>query len=117
MCEDLQTIGLPDGRIVTKSDQEPSMVDVVNEAAKLRSKQTGGGVGMDTSRVGDSSSNGKIERAIRKLKGLIRTMRSDLEKAVGEKINIDSPIVPWLVRHAAYVLTRCYIEPDGGRTP
>ena len=73
MCEDLQTIGFSGGKIVIKSDQEPAMVDLVNEVAKIRSKQTGGGNAMDQSRVGDSDSNGKIERAIRKLKGPIRT--------------------------------------------
>ena len=72
---------------------------------------------MDTSRVGDSDSNGKIERAVRKLKGLIRTMRSDLESEIGENVNLDSPIVPWMVRHAAYVLTRSELKPDGKTAP
>ena len=110
ICDDLATVGVGKGRIIIKTDQEPATVGLQNAIAKTRAEA---GTTLDQSRVGDSDSNGKIERAIRKLKGLIRTLRSALETELGHKLNIDSPIMPWLVRHAAYLITRSEVKEDG----
>ena len=110
MCEDLATVGLGKARILVKTDQEPAIVDLQNAIAKCRSDT---GTALECSRVGDSNSNGKIERAIRKLKGLVRTLRSDIEGELKMKMSLESPIVPWLVRHAAYILTRSEVKEDG----
>ncbi len=110
VVEDIETVGLSKERIITKTDQEPAIVQLQREVARLR---TEAGTALENSKVGDSDSNGKIERAIREVKGLIRTLRSALEAKTGEPIKLDAPIVPWIVRHAAYVLTRCRILPDG----
>ena len=40
ICEDLETIGLKNERIVLKSDQEPSIVDVMKEIQKARERAT-----------------------------------------------------------------------------
>ena len=69
--------------------------------------------GIENSRVGDSDSNGRIERTIREVKGLIRTLRSSLEAGIQAKIKLSDTVVPWIVRHAAYIITRCRIGPDG----
>ena len=61
MCEDLATVGLSKARIVVKTDQEPAIVDLQNAMARCRSDD---GTAFECSRVGDSNSNGKIERAI-----------------------------------------------------
>ena len=110
ICDDLATVGTGKGRTVVKTDQEPAIVDLLKDILRVR---TDAGTALDSSRVGDSDSHGKTERAIRKLKGLIRTLRSGLEAEVGEKINIDSPSIPWLVRHAAYLITRSEVKSDG----
>ena len=55
------------------------------------------------SAVGDSNSNGIVERAIQDVEGQCRTMRSALEER----------LVPWLVRHAAVLITRCSVRPTG----
>ena len=73
---DLETVGLSQERIIAKSDQEPSIVQLQREIARLRGEAS---TGIENSRVGDSDSNGRIERAIREVKGLIRTLRSSLE--------------------------------------
>ena len=67
ICEDLATVGLGKARIVVKTDQEPAIVDSQNAIARCRSDA---GTALESSRVGDSNSNGKIERAIRKVKSL-----------------------------------------------
>jgi len=110
VVEDIETIGLSKERIITKTDQEPAIIQLQREVARLR---TEAGTALENSRVGDSDSNGKIERAMREVKGMIRTLRSALEAKIGEPIKLDAPIVPWIVRHAAYILTRCRVLPDG----
>ena len=97
-------------RIVVKTDTEPAIVDLRREMSKHRGDAP---TGFEDSRVGDSNSNAKIERLIREVKGMIRTFRADLQDKIGEAITLQSPIVPWLVRHAGYILTRCRIHECG----
>lgn len=110
ICEDLATAGLSKARIVVKRDQGLAIVDLQNAIARCRSDV---GTASECSRVGDSNCNGKIERAIRKLKGLVRAFRSSLEGELQSKVHLVSPIVPWLVRHAAYIPTRSEVKKDG----
>ena len=110
IVEDLGTVGLTQERIIAKSDQEASIVQLQHEIAKLRK---GVGTGIENSRVGDSDSNGMIERGIREVKGMTRTLRCHLEEKLNKDIKLTDPIVPWMVRHAAYIITRCRIGPDG----
>jgi hypothetical protein len=111
ICEDLETIGLKDDRIIAKEDQEPSIVDVAREIARHRGGRFG--TAIDNSRVGDSDSNGTIERAIQDVQGQCRCMRSALEERIKTKISLGSPVTPWLVRHSAYLITRCRVRPNG----
>ena len=71
--------------IILKADQEASIKDVQRAVAKAR---TGHGTAIEQSRVGDSNSNGRVERAIQDLKGLTRTLRSALEENIGEEIRL-----------------------------
>ena len=112
IIEDMETIGLAEERIIVKTDQESSMTDIQNCIAKKRAKH---GTAIENSRVGDSNSNAKVERAIQDLEGLARTLRSDLESKTKSKIRLEDPIVPWLVRHAGHLITICRVR-DNGRT-
>ena len=69
--------------------------------------------GFEDSRVDDSNSNGRTKRVIRDVKGLIRTLRADLQNKIGNPVSLDSPVVPWSAKHAGYILTRCRIPPCG----
>ena len=40
-------------------------------------------------------------------------MRADLEERIATKIHLSSPVVPWMVRHAACLITRCRVRPNG----
>ncbi len=110
IVEDIETVGLANERIIVKADQEPAIIDVQRGVAKARA---GHGTALENSKVGDSNSNGRIERCIQDFKGLVRTLRSDVEAKIGEKINLEHPLVPWLVRHAAHIITRCRVREDG----
>ena len=102
--EDLVIVGLKNERIVLKSDQEPAMVDVLKVIQK--SRECDYGLALDNSRVGDSDSNGTIESAIGSFEGVARTSRIALEE-VDSKLAASDPIILWLIRHAAHVITRC----------
>ena len=107
---DLTTVGMGLVRIVVKTDTEPAILDLRREMAKGRGDAP---TGFEDSRVGDSNSNAKIERVIRDVKGLVRTLRADLQDKIKKPVNLDSPIVPWMIRHAGYVLTRVRVHPCG----
>ena len=111
ICEDLETVCLKQDRIIAKEDQEPAIIDVAKEIARNRGERFG--TAIDNSRVGDSDSNGTIERAIQDAEGQCRTMRSALDEKIGTKITFRSTITPWLIRHAGYFITRCRVRPNG----
>ena len=110
LAKDLATAGVANCGIVVKTDTEPAIVDLRNSLAASRG---GTPTAFDDSRVGDSNSNARIERLIRDVKGLIRTLRSDLQEKIGGPVNLESTVVPWIVRHAGYILTRCRVHPCG----
>ena len=69
VIEDLDTCGLDGCHMVVKSDQEPSIVEVQREISEFRRRAGVGGTALENSRVGDSQSNGRVERAIEELGG------------------------------------------------
>ena len=111
IAEDLSTVGMGSSRMVLKTDTEAAIIDVRKAIGRIRGSDAP--TTFDDSRVGDSNSNAKIERTIREVKGLIRTLRSSLSSSIKAHIGIKSPILPWIVRHARYILTRCKVLNDG----
>ena len=110
IVDDLATVGLSEERIITKPDQENSIVQLQHEIAKRRGNY---GTAIENSKVGDSNSNGAVERAIREVKGMVRTLMSAIEEATGTDIELIGSIAPWIVRGAADLINRCMIREDG----
>ena len=50
---------------------------------------------------------------MRRVESLVRTYVAELEASHAVKIGASALILPWLVRHAAFVPTRCIVEADG----
>ena len=115
LTEDLKTLGLHEFNIIMKSDGEASIKDVKNAVSGRRAHDFHGRIAMEESPVGDSNANGKIERAIQELTGVVRTMKIALEENIRESIPIDHPAVPWMIRHASEAITRYQIR-DTGKT-
>ena len=111
ILEDLETMGLQGEKIVLKSDQEPAIVDVARDISRAR--QGAYGTAMETSAVGESDSNASVERAIQDVEGQARTLRAALVQRVQHKVRLRHPVVPWLVRHAAALITRYRVRPPG----
>ena len=107
ILEDFDTIGLTNEKLIIKADQEASITEVQKMLVKSRA---GHGTALEQSRVGDSNSNGRVERAVQDVKGLVRTHRAALEEKLGKKIGISHPIVPWTVRHVGHIITRCRVR-------
>ena len=57
------------GREVLRSDQEPALQDLMGEVARLRGDLP---TVLEASPVGDSQSNGFVERAVRSVEEMIR---------------------------------------------
>ncbi len=59
------------------------------------------------------TSMGAVERMNRSLAGQIRSLRLSLQKQHGQRLAATHPLTPWLIRHAAWVLTRFTVWPSG----
>ena len=100
LVQDIERLG--HRRIVFKSDQEPARLalkEVVTETMGIE-------VVPEEFPVGESQSNGKVERAARTIKGQIRTMKEALDSILLESIPGTHPILSWLPRHAAASFVR-----------
>ena len=64
----------------------------------------GGIVILENSPVGQSQSNGIVERAIQEVEFQIRKLKMQLEQNMAEKLTNESPIWPWLIEYAAQVI-------------
>ena len=111
IIEDLDTVGLRNDRVVVKSDQEASAQELSRAVA--RSRATDYGTVVEASAVGESDTNASVERAIQDVESQVRTLRSALEERIGARVHIKARIVDWLIRHAACLISRCRIRPDG----
>ena len=60
---DLNSAGFQHCKIVFKTDQEPSVVEMQHDVMRKRTEQ-GLSTSLQNSSVGDSDNNGKVERAI-----------------------------------------------------
>ena len=98
--------------IVYKSDQEPSIRTMFEEAFR-RSHRQGSCYNPklrqfvpESSAVGESQSNGKAENSVQRLEDMIRTYKSALETHISFRIPSKHPLIRWIVDHTASVYNR-----------
>ena len=96
-------------KVMLQSDQEPSIIDVKHKAGAHIPTE----IVYEESPVGDSNANGSIERAIQTIQGQIRAIKDYTERQIGATIGLDSAVLKWLVRHAAWTLTTFHVGSDG----
>ena len=100
-------------KVVLKCDNEPAIVAVLREALKAIRID-----GVDQAMEEhpppyDSQANGKVEAAVKSVRGMTRTLQVALEDQLQSKIPTTHPVMHWLVSHAADVLTWRIRGPDG----
>ena len=88
---------------MSKSDQEPAIVDVQRVVITQRGKAPTIPL---NSPVGDSQSNGRVENAIKKVRNMVKTTLSSLESRWSVRVVRDHPVYPWVFKWAADLMTR-----------
>ena len=76
VCANIETLG--HSKFILRSDQEPAILDLCSSVIQ-DCKSKGIDVLKEHSPVGESQSNGVVERAIQDVEGLVRTLKDDLE--------------------------------------
>jgi hypothetical protein len=104
--------GCEAGDIVVKTDQEPAIVAPTTEIARLRSGQHVGRMIMESSVKGDSQSNGMIERAVQRVEGMVRVMRSAFQENYKIELDVQDAIWPWFIEYGSYILNRMEVGKD-----
>ena len=95
--------------VMLHSDREPVLVQLLKAVQSRRVKRTLVRHGPRASHL----SQGKIENANRVINGVCRAMWLSLEDLLREKLPSDSILLAWLIRHAAWCLTRFQVKNDG----
>ena len=91
------------------SDQEPVLAQLLKAVQDERAKKTL----MRLDARGSQQSQGKIENANKVISGVARAIWLALEEHLGENAASDSILLAWVVRHAAWSLTRYQVRSDG----
>ena len=98
------------GRVVLKSDGENPAHDLLREVAKRRGDAQ---TIVEKSKPYDSKSNGRAERAVRSIEEQARVLKLAFEANAKCDLSVSSPAFAWLIEHAADLLTKCSVGPDG----
>lgn len=98
------------GPVTLRSDQEPAIIDLLKGIAEVRSPAESI---LEHSAVGDSAGNGFIERAVRCVEEMVRVLKFDLEKRLGEQVLVNSNAFAWLVEHAVDCWNKMSVGKDG----
>ncbi len=95
VCMNLDWLGHK--RVTIRSDQENAIEELVREIKNKTAVE----IVHKESPVGESQSNGVVEKAVQDAQRQVRIMKSGLEERIGTKLKRDHLISAWLVIHAA----------------
>jgi hypothetical protein len=96
--------------VTLKSDQEPAIIALLDEVVRRRAAvQTF----IEHSPVGESQSNGVVERGVLSIEGQVRILKLSLEARMQIPIPDSHPILMWLAKFAATQLNKCEVGKDG----
>ena len=97
--------------VILQSDAEPAAVDVARAIAKsFKGRAIVRKVPRDSSK-----SNGTVERFLQSMQGLARTLRCEafVKYRVPDDDFLLERLLPWIVRHSSWLLSRFQIHTDG----
>ena len=111
VAEDIEYVG--HARVILRSDNEPSLVQVVGDILKGLRIQQLDSAAAEGSVPHDPQTAGAAEVAVRNLKGQFRAMHLTLDRFLDRHVPISHPLIPWLVEHAAFVRLIGHVGRDG----
>ena len=94
---------------ILQSDQEDHLIALLHTAAS----KMGGNITIRQSPAYSSQAQGSVERFHRTLMGQVRALKLQLENSYNTRLTSKHPIMPWMVKHAAYLLNRYAVHADG----
>jgi len=109
VCRDFLKLGLA-GKVIVKADQEPALVSLIEGVVKMRGDAE---TVPEWSPIGESQANGKAERGVQTIEGLVRSHKLELEEKIGAEVKVESPVFAWLVEHAADLHNKFHVYADG----
>ena len=96
-------------RISMKTDQEPALIALTSAVIRERQDETL----LEHSAVADSASNGVVEKGVQQIEQQLRVLKFCLQDRIGASIPSTSPIMSWLIPHAADSLNKLEVGADG----
>ena len=99
-------------KIVIRTDQEASIVDLFKRVAKDRGTSK---TILETAPRSDSKANGEAENAVQSIEQMLRTYMVDLQERCGEELSVDDTLYAWLVEHACDMMNKFMVR-KGGKT-
>ena len=111
VLQKLEEAGYSGKHITLKSDQKENIMALKRAVMARRSAATT----PVESRVRVSTTNAKVERAIRRWRGQFRKLKLHLEGEIGTKVEPNHAIVPWMVSWAGDIILK-YRQKANGRT-
>ena len=112
IVNDLNDNGMQDVMWHVKTDQEPAIVALQSAIQELCPNR----IIPTNSPVGESACNGRAENAIRRIQEKVRALRHQIESGMKKKLPDESPVMAWLVRWAAELLSK-YAPGEDGKAP
>ena len=97
-------------KLMLKSDGEPALVALKQKVKEVKTHLE---LHLVETPIEDHRANGFIEVGVRELKRQCRALLSDLQQRLGFDVEPNHPLMVWLPRHAAFLLTRFRVGPDG----
>ena len=105
--KDLEDWGRKD--VCIKSDGEPAIIAVQSALAEARTGRT---VPLNPPAY-NPQANGVAEKAVQDVTDIVRRQILGLESRLNKKVEARLPIATWILRHAAWTLTRFQVGHDG----
>ena len=109
LCDDMETWGYMGEDVMIRCDGEPSIRLIRQSIALFRRGKT---VPEDIP-PGEHEQMGFVEAQVKSTRNQFKTLRSSLERSLGEGLSADTPALQWLIRWSSMTLTRYQVGADG----
>ena len=106
----IRELGFEHVTITLRGDQEPAIQDLMNEVARIRRPAA---TLIEEAPVGESQSNGVIERGVQTAEGQIRVLKDALETRLACKIPAQHNVIAWMAEFAGVLVNRYEVGHDG----